>query len=705
MSRVDAVQSRTTGVASVVRSYLPVILLVPFFASSLALLLTVEAESRVPAAWPAAGLLTGLLLLVDTRLRGGAIALAGVLLVLAHLVAGYDAVTALGFGLGSVAGSWVTLRRLQRGLQRRRVGLVEEGDVFRLIAAATQGAVVAAVVSGVTVALSGEGSPWLAMIAVWGTHAAAQLMLVPLFLDGLPFAPLATVRERVVQSLLIVGVTALIFSYAAVPPLVFAIMPMFAWLAFRGTLREATLLLTGVGVVATLTTSLGLGPVHELTVRYSLAPELMIGFLQLFLIDCALILLPLSVMTTQQRMSAARATSGQQTLQRLVDAATGSAIIAVDLDGRVEVFNPGAEAVMGLTAAETTGIEADRLFSYGELLRQGARLQTRPVFSEICAATVAADGERHHWSFHRPGGEQRTMLMAITPVSDERGAVAGYLCVAEDVTEREEMHRSLLTALAREREAVDGLRELERVKTDFVATVSHELRTPLTSMIGYVELLEDGEIGELSDLQQSVAVRVRRNGRRLLLLVEDLLLLSKIESRQMSIAPVPCDLRTTARAAYEALGPMLETRDLEVVVRLPDQPVSHVADPEQVERMLVNLLGNAVKFTPDGGRVELVVADRHDSVEIVVLDSGMGIPVEEQGQLFARFFRASTATAHAVQGTGLGLTIVRAIVDLHRGEIAVSSSEGIGTTVSVSLPKELARVLEIPRAVDPAPTG
>ena len=132
-------------------------------------------------------------------------------------------------------------------------------------------------------------------------------------------------------------------------------------------------------------------------------------------------------------------------------------------------------------------------------------------------------------------------------------------------------------------------------------------------------------------------------------------------------------------------------------MRLPDQPVCHVGDPEHVERMLLNLLGNAVKFTPDGGRVELVVSDRPDTVELVVLDTGIGIPADEQDQLFTRFFRSSTATAQAIQGTGLGLTIVQAIVELHGGEISVSSSEGIGTTVSVSLPKELAQVVEIRR--------
>lgn len=706
MSRVEVMQARTTELSSAVRSrlpelvptLLPALLLTVLFASSLGLLLTVDTESRVPAAWPAAGLLTGLLLVTDSSRRGVTASVGALLLVLAHLLAGYDTLSAAGFVLASVVGSGVTLRRLHRGRQRR-VGLLEEGDVSRLIAAATQGAAAAALVSAATVILSGSGSPWLAALAVWGTNAAAQLMLVPLFLEGLPFAPVAARRERIVQSLLTIGVTALLFSFAGAPPLVFAVMPMFAWLAFRGTLREATVLLAGVGVVATVATVAGYGPIHALSTRYSLAPELVTGFLQLFLLDCALILLPLSVMTTQRQMSAAGATSGRQTLQRLVDAATGSAVIAVDLDGRIEVFNPGAEAVMGRTAVETTGTRADLLFPDAELRRQAERLGTDPVFADICAATVAADDERQNWHFDRSDGRERTMLMTITPVSDERGAVAGYLCVAQDVTEREEMHQALLTALSHERQAVDSLRELERVKSDFVATVSHELRTPLTSMIGYVELLEEGEVGDLTPQQRSVANRVQRNGRRLLLLVEDLLLLSEIESRQMSMEPARADLCETARAAYETVSPLLATRQLEVVVRLPETPIHHVADPAQIERLLVNLLGNAVKFTPDGGRVELVVTDRHNSVEIVVLDTGMGIPADEQGQLFTRFFRASTATAQAIQGAGLGLTIVQAIVELHSGEVSISSREGIGTTVSVSLPKELARVVEIPRAV------
>jgi PAS domain S-box-containing protein len=688
VSGTVVVPSRVTELGSATRRHLPALLLVLLVATSFPLLLATDGVG-VPVAWPAVALLTGLLLVCDPVRRGSLFALGTVLLVVAHLLVGVDPVASLGAAAASALGAWVTWWRLRRGLGLRRVGLTGEGDVSRLIAAATLGSAASAAATAGLAVLTGADGPALTALAVLGTHAAAQLMLLPLFLDVPQYDALAPMRERVVQSVILLGVTAALFSYAAAPPLVFAVMPMFGWLAFRGTLREASLLLAGVGTIATVTTLAGLGPVHELGSRYDLAPELGTGFLQLFLVDCALILLPLSVMATQQRVSAARASAGQQTLQRLVDAATGSAVIATDLDGVVQVFNPGAEAMFLRTAEDTIGAPADLLFADAELLRQAARMGTRPIFAEICSAAVLARDERQPWHFQRPDGELRSMVLTLTSVTDERGGAAGYLCVGEDVTERDAVHRALLAALEQEKEAVDRLTDLERVKAEFVATVSHELRTPLTSMIGYLELLDDGEVGDLTGPQRSLTGRVQRNSRRLLLLVEDLLLLSQIEARQMTLELRSVDLRDCVAAALESLAATLELRELELVSRLPQCPVTLEADPDQLERMLLNLVGNAVKFTPDGGRVELVVSETCDSVEITVLDTGMGIPEAEQGQLFTRFFRASTANAQAIQGAGLGLTIVQAIVTAHEGRVTVSSSEGVGTTVAVSLPRAL----------------
>jgi len=278
--------------------------------------------------------------------------------------------------------------------------------------------------------------------------------------------------------------------------------------------------------------------------------------------------------------------------------------------------------------------------------------------------------------------------MTVTAVQeDEGGEVTGHLCIAEDVTEREAAHRALVTALDHERSAVDQLRELERVKADFVATVSHELRTPITSMVGYLELLEDGAAGDLTPAQLGLLERVERNGRRLQLLVEDLLMLSDIEARRMTIHPVATDLRAPVQAAYDAVAPLLAGRRLDMCLCLPEQPVVHEADPEQVERLVLNLLTNAVKFTPDGGRIEALLKPGETLSEVVIRDTGIGIPEQEQDQLFTRFFRSSTATHQAIQGTGLGLTIVQAIAGMHGGEIRIGSVEGKGTTATARLPR------------------
>ena len=225
----------------------------------------------------------------------------------------------------------VTVRwRLHRNLDKRRVGLLDQGDVSRLMAAVALGALVAALGTGLTAWVADRGDPLLTALSGFGSHAASLMILLPFFVEAPQFPPLAARRERVVQSVLTLGATTLLFLFSAAPPLVFAVMPMFAWLAFRGTLREASLLLVGVSIVANTLTAFQLGPVWDLQGRYDLPPQLAGGFLQLFLLDCALLLLPLSVMVTQQRTSAARAASRSRTLERLISSATGTAVIATD---------------------------------------------------------------------------------------------------------------------------------------------------------------------------------------------------------------------------------------------------------------------------------------------------------------------------------------------------------------------------------------
>lgn len=267
--------------------------------------------------------------------------------------------------------------------------------------------------------------------------------------------------------------------------------------------------------------------------------------------------------------------------------------------------------------------------------------------------------------------------------------------VFRDVTKRYRVEQALTAALRTEQEVVERLREVERAKTDFVSTVSHELRTPLTSIMGYLEILIDGAAGDLQERQLTLLERIERNSARLLTLVEDLLTLSQIESARLTITAVPTDLRDTVTGAMDAVAWMLDARELELSVDVPEVRVGCEVDPAQIERLLVNLLTNAVKFTPDGGRVGVRLGLHDDVATLVVTDTGIGIPEGEQDRLFTRFFRSSTATARAIQGTGLGLTIVQAIVALHGGTVHLESSTGRGTAATVRLPRRHGAPVEL----------
>jgi two-component system, OmpR family, sensor kinase len=239
----------------------------------------------------------------------------------------------------------------------------------------------------------------------------------------------------------------------------------------------------------------------------------------------------------------------------------------------------------------------------------------------------------------------------------------------------------------RERQlVVDRLRELDQQKSDFVSTVSHELRTPLTSIIGYLEMLHDGDAGELTEDQLDLLVVGQRNADRLLALIEDMLTLSRIESGLLHRTERPVDLGGLTTDVTTELLPRLTGRDLTLEVHV-DTPLPDVlGDRDQLERVLFNLVGNALKFTPDGGHVEVRVTADVDAVELSVSDTGIGVPEDELGRLFDRFYRASTATRSAIPGTGLGLAITRLLVEGHGGELSARSVLGDGTTFTVRLP-------------------
>jgi len=235
-------------------------------------------------------------------------------------------------------------------------------------------------------------------------------------------------------------------------------------------------------------------------------------------------------------------------------------------------------------------------------------------------------------------------------------------------------------------EQVQRLTELDRQKTDFMATVSHELRTPLTSISGYLELLVDGDFGDVSDSQHVALDIIGRNATRLRGLIEDLLVLNKIEISGLQAIAEEVAVRDLLRTVTETMEPVAAGSGVRLICPdVPDDLIVKV-DRGQVERALINLGSNAVKFTPEGGEVVLTAERSGGSTIISVHDTGIGIPATDIARLSERFFRAGNATAAAIPGTGLGLAIVRAIVEGHGGELVIASVEGEGSTMQVVLP-------------------
>ncbi|MDX6556598.1 MAG: hypothetical protein QOD86_2793 [Miltoncostaeaceae bacterium] len=235
--------------------------------------------------------------------------------------------------------------------------------------------------------------------------------------------------------------------------------------------------------------------------------------------------------------------------------------------------------------------------------------------------------------------------------------------------------------LARKRMA----RETERLKDEFVALVSHELRTPLTSIIGYLEVVLDEE--ELDPAARRWLQVVERNAHRLLRLVGDLLFIARMEAGQLALdAARPIDLVALAEQSVQAAQPHAEGAGVTIALAggRPDAPCW--GDADRIAQVLDNLVSNALKFTPSGGRVDVRLRRERGAAVIEVADTGVGIPAGELESLFQRFFRASTATRDKIAGVGLGLSIAKAIVEAHGGAIEVESEEGAGATFRVRLP-------------------
>jgi PAS domain S-box-containing protein len=383
------------------------------------------------------------------------------------------------------------------------------------------------------------------------------------------------------------------------------------------------------------------------------------------------------------RMLAARA----QTMTSVIDAVTEQSIIGTDRDGIIRVWNPGAEKMLGLPRPEVVRKRSILEFHLPEELEAAAEEGGSATgLAALVHAAQEHGSDVRDWTYVDADAQQRTVSVAITPRTDDQGAHAGWNFVGTDMTEA---------------------RATERMKDQFVSLISHELRTPLTSILGYLELvLEVAEDQPLTDEQRSYLTTVERNADRLLRLVGDLLFTAQVDAGRFTLEPEDVDLATVVRSAEESVRVTAAAAGVEIVVDVPEHGLVVPGDAVRLGQACDNLVSNAVKFTPGGGTVTLslrtawqtpdgtVTAEpRPDAAPVArlaVSDTGIGIPSTEQGKLFTRFFRASTAQRHAVPGVGLGLAITKAITTAHGGMLHLVSAEGAGTTFTLTLPRPAA---------------
>lgn len=334
-------------------------------------------------------------------------------------------------------------------------------------------------------------------------------------------------------------------------------------------------------------------------------------------------------------------------------------IIITDKDGVIVYANRAAEDITGFTREEMMGKKAGSKELWGGLMPRSfydalwkvLRDENKPFTGEI--------------RNHRKNGETYDAAVSIAPIFGEGGSVKFYVGVERDITKE---------------------KQVDRAKTEFVSLASHQLRTPLTVINWYTEMLLSESIGKLNTEQTTYLREVSDAAYRLVALVNALLNVSRIDLGTFAVEPKPIDITVSADTALLELGPQIAFRRVKLEKRYDEHLPIMNADPDLMHIIFQNLLSNAVKYTPPEGLVKLDIARRNTDIIITVSDTGYGIPAAQQGKIFTKLFRADNAKLREMEGNGLGLYIVKSIVDAAGGKIGFVSEENKGTTFTVELP-------------------
>jgi signal transduction histidine kinase len=313
------------------------------------------------------------------------------------------------------------------------------------------------------------------------------------------------------------------------------------------------------------------------------------------------------------------------------------------------------------------------------------------------------DGEQTGLEFYRSLEAMglRTPAILVTGLSDESRLIEALrLGIRDFVPKQEEFTEHLLTSVERvmrqaliERRLVEVEEERRvaeahsRIKDEFIAVLSHELRTPMTAILGWAKILKNGGV-EPAILGKALQV-IERNAEAQIRLIDDLLDVSRIITRKVELVLEPCDIASVLNSSIDAIRPAAETKGVAIDVSLPDTPISMNCDNIRIQQIFGNLLSNAIKFTPSGGKVVVSAGCSDDDIEVLITDTGIGIDTDFLPYIFDRFRQADASITRKYQGLGIGLAIVRHLVDLHQGSVvAESGGKDKGSKFRLKFPRK-----------------
>ncbi len=345
-------------------------------------------------------------------------------------------------------------------------------------------------------------------------------------------------------------------------------------------------------------------------------------------------------------------------------ASIADGVVFNDQHGRIVLINRAAELILTRRAEELIGRDLKDLY---ELFTAGAR-------EDILTAmkTVLSNPEARIVPELAQTVLQIDNLIVsahFSPVITERGEFLGIVTIFRDITKEV---------------------EADRAKSEFVSTVSHELRTPMTAIKGYTDLIYSGMVGEINDNQKRFLGIVRNNSDRLTALISDLLDISRVETGRVRFEPEPVNVGDIVKNVIDALAPNAEKKGLTLTYRAEGGLPEIMGDPGRLTQVFTNLVGNAINYTPNDGKVNVDVYSAKGVVRADVTDNGIGIHPDDLSKIFERFYRADDPLVQESRGTGLGLSIVKMFVEMHGGRVWAHSQTGKGSTFTVILPLPMA---------------